>query len=171
MCCMACAGALFLFVFLWWGAACISTPYAATSYKHHRRVWTATATAALLLFLLQLLAQLLYGLHVLPAAPAANYGVTAAASMHSNLAGNSSSTVKADSAASIAAVVLEALGLGSMDGLPVGYILLVSAAAGLYLGASLAPAWPYLAHHACANSRKQLCQLVYKLLVGGLLDK
>lgn len=106
---MSChAGAIFLLAFLWWGACCISTPYAATSYRHHKHVWTATATAALLLFALQLLAQLLYGLHLLPTA------------------GSQTPDTSSSTAASIAAVVLEALGLGSVEGLSAGYILLVS---------------------------------------------
>lgn len=139
--------------FLWWGASCISTPYAASSYKHHRRVWTAAATAALLLFVLQLLAQLLYGLHMLPTdgshANTAPVGHWQAAGTHAGLighaggknslqeqqgavlgqaaaAGTSFSSGEASSPASIAAVVLEALGLGSMEGFSVGYILLVS---------------------------------------------
>jgi hypothetical protein len=99
------AGGLFLCAFLYAGAWCISIPYAATSYRHHRRVWTVTATAALLLFVLQLLAQLLYGLHLLPsAADAADAGT----------------------GSKVAAAVLEVLGLGSMEQLSVGYILLVS---------------------------------------------
>jgi len=153
------AGALFLFAFLWWGACCISTPYAASSYKQHKRVWTATAAAALLLFILQLLAQLLYGLHLLPAttsdshgdmhlamttqahgsSPAANPNLRAA-SAAGQLAGNRTTSawqpdvdanraailhIPANSTASITAIVLEAIGLGSMEGLPVGYILLV----------------------------------------------
>jgi hypothetical protein len=55
---------------------------------------------------MQLLAQLLYGLHLLPA-PGAQAGA-------------------GSDVARIAAVVLEALGLGSVEGLSVGYILLVS---------------------------------------------
>jgi hypothetical protein len=55
---------------------------------------------------MQLLAQLLYGLHLLPAAGAQ--------------AGAGSDVAR------IAAVVLQALGLGSVEGLSVGYILLVS---------------------------------------------
>lgn len=106
------AGAVFLLAFLWWGACCISTPYAATSYRHHKHAWTATATAALLLFVLQLLAQLLYGLHLLPTA------------------GSQTPDTSSSTAASIAAVVLEALGLGSVDGLSAGYILLVRSSCG-----------------------------------------
>lgn len=140
-------------------------------------MWTATATAALLLFVLQLLAQLLYGLHVLPTAHG-QVGAAApltpayapkqqqhgtrliAPSSGSHVAGAGGqlpgqSQVPAASAALLsssydldddvqqqglwqhsysdanstavntAAVVLEALGLGSMEGLPVGYILLV----------------------------------------------
>jgi hypothetical protein len=98
---LLCAGALFLLAFLWWGACCISTPFASCSYRHHKRVWTGTAAAALLLFVLQLLAQLLYGLHLLPRTDG-----------HSR-------------AARVAALVLEALGLGSMEGLSGAHSLLV----------------------------------------------
>lgn len=102
------AGGLFLGAFLYTGTWCISTPYAATSYRHHKRVWTVTATAALLLFVLQLLAQLLYGLHLLPSAADAAAGT----------------------GSRVAAVVLGTLGLGSMEQLSVGYILLVSPRSG-----------------------------------------
>lgn len=102
---LSCTGALFLLAFLWWGACCISTPFASCSYKHHRRVWTATAAAALLLFVLQLLAQLLYGLRLLPT-------TDGEAGSHS-------------SAARVAALVLETLGLVSMEGHSVSHSLLV----------------------------------------------
>lgn len=130
-----------MLAFLWWGAGCISTPSAAASYKQHRRVWTATATAALLLFVLQLLAQLLYGLHLLPTQhqggqhnhhAAAGGGIqqlpvnTPEVHNSSSSGGDGGGGGGSSSAASIAAVVLEALGLGSMEGQSAWMILLVS---------------------------------------------
>jgi hypothetical protein len=120
------AGALFLCSFLWWGATCISTPYAAASYRQHRRLWTATAAAAGLLFLLHLLVQLLYGLHLLPTEPHSPAGLGKAPPPAAATAAGVGIPAGSSSSSDVLVAVLEALGLGSVDGMPVGHMLLVS---------------------------------------------